>query len=216
MDDPFRERIEFPDTLEPRGDIPRRSRSRSVISITLLGSAILFGAAAGIRIGTTHSPLEPADKIPLSRRVELLPPPSLPDAQASIADESLTKPPPVPPAKVPNLQPSGAKPVATPSHPGPKSDSDTHAPTALRHPVASSAVTHGPNPKPAQPRPSATVERDPGVPVDQVYVNKEGALVNARGEPIHGSRGDIAPPSTTAPKPGETAPTSKPIDESNP
>lgn len=188
-------RSDTPDSLGPTTrKASSHSRAQSAIAIALASAAVIAGAAFGIRVAMSRHYDNP------TTRSSALSVPVTPSGNS-----------------LPKMPPSAASDLQVPPPVAPSSDVQTEPPSSATAPTTGVSA-EPPVPK-SVPRAKITrhfgvVKRAPpvqpnvvsssGVPVDQIYVNKNGDLVDARGKPIHD--GSTQPASPVNPEQTGAAP----------
>jgi len=176
------ESVLFANTLDQRAYRARRRLLITLVSLILLGSVLLIGKAVTLHLERTraaHAVLAPRAR---ESRVEAV-------VAASSATSAVTAQTQEQPA-APNAvnQPSitsdseasrGAPAVkaAVPSVASPTASSASNRQALSRAPRRKRAVHTN--------KPKSYGEAETGIPVDQIYVNKRGDLVDAQGKPLH-------------------------------
>jgi len=178
------ESVSFANTLDKRAYRARRRLLITLVSLILLGSVLLIGRAVTLHLERTraaHAALAPRAR---ESRVEAV----VAASSATSAFTSQTQEHPAAPDAV--NQPSiTSDSEATRGAPAVKA-----AVPSVASPTASSAsnrqaLSGAPRRKRAvhtnKPKSYSEAETESGIPIDQIYVNKRGDLVDAQGKPLH-------------------------------
>lgn len=186
------ESVSFANTLDQRAYKARRRLLITLVSLVLLGSALLIGKAVTLhleRARAAHAALAPLAR---ESRVEAV----VAASSATSAVTSQTQEQPAAPDAV--NQPS----ITSDSEASRGASAVKAAVSSVATPAASSAsnrqaLSGAPRRRRAvhSNKPISHSEAESGIPVDQIYVNKRGDLVDAQGKPLHA----VAPSPNAAP-----------------
>ena len=188
------ESVSFANTLDQRAYRARRRLLITLVSFILLGSVLLIGRAVTLHLERTraaHAALAPRAR---ESRVEAV----VAASSATSAVTAQTQEQPAAPDAV--NQPS----ITSDSEASRGASAVKAAVSSVASPAASSAsnrqtLSGAPRRKRAvhtnKPKSYSEAETETGIPVDQIYVNQRGDLVNAQGKPLHA----VAPSPNAAP-----------------